>query len=69
MTDSLHCNISSHCTLCPTSPVSGRNWARVRIGDPHSTTPRVAVCPVHDIAGPVAALSPSLRAAMERDSA
>lgn len=70
MIDDLTCNTSAHCSLCPpVTEMAGRNWFRVRIGDPHSVTPRIAVCPLHDTAGPVAALPDPLRRAMERYSA
>ena len=52
------CNHTSHCELC--SP-GMRNYERAHIGDEHSTTPRIAVCPRHDIAGPVGALPVVLR--------
>lgn len=56
-------NTTSHCNLC--SPDT-RNYVRMHIGDEHSATPRVAVCPVHDVAGPVEALPLSLRPALPR---
>lgn len=61
MSDDLLCNISAHCAMCPPLPQGERNWARKRVGDPHSPTPRIAVCPIHDIAGPLDLLPDSLR--------
>lgn len=63
MSDRLSCNTSSHCDLCTPGQ---RNWRRVRIGDDNDPGPRVAVCPVHDVAGPVDLLPESLRVALDR---
>lgn len=63
MNEQQQCNISSHCDLCTPGT---RNYVRVRIGDPNDCGPRVAVCPVHDVAGPVEALPPSMRTALDR---
>lgn len=62
MTDRLHVNHSTHCELCQSGPGAG-NRMRVQIGDLGGQR-RLAVCPVHDIAGPVAALPDSLRRAL-----
>lgn len=57
MKDDLRVNRTSHCDLC--SP-GVRNYVRAHLGEP-GDCPRLAVCPVHDVAGPVAALPDSMR--------
>jgi hypothetical protein len=59
MTYPLRANHTSHCELC--SP-GVRNYVRTHIGDPNDCGPRLAICAVHDIAGPVEALPSVLRA-------
>ena len=60
MTDRLHVNRTSLCGLCWQQ--LGRGETRVRLGDTEDGDgPRLAICPVHDIAGPVEALPDSLR--------
>ncbi len=54
MSDRLRVNHTSHCNLC--SP-GMRNYVRVHVGDDHALGPRIAVCAVHDLGGPVEALS------------
>lgn len=59
-------NHTSHCDLCTPGL---RNYVRVHIGDTQSTSPRVAVCPVHDVAGPLGALPIALQIATGARSA
>ena len=56
------CNHSSHCEMC--SP-GVRNYVRVHVGDPMSEQVRIAVCAVHDIAGPVDLLPEIMRLVTE----
>lgn len=58
MRDDLRVNHTSHCDLCLPGV---RNYARTHIGSEHSPSPRVAVCPAHDVAGPPELLPPVLR--------
>lgn len=58
MSDRLRVNHTSHCDLCTPGV---RNYVRVHVGDPNDCGPRVAVCPVHDLDGPVEALSGEMR--------
>ena len=57
MSSDLEVNHSSHCDMC--SP-GMRNWKRMHLGSPGPDGWRVAICPVHDVAGPVELLPPSL---------
>ena len=59
--DRLRVNHTSHCALC--SP-EVRVMVRVHVGDEHSPGPRIAVCPVHDVAGPLEALPTEMRRAV-----
>jgi hypothetical protein len=59
MSDDLSVNTTSHCDLC--SP-GMRNWQRHHVGP--GPGPRVAVCPVHDIAGPPELLPDPFRVAL-----
>lgn len=58
-------NGTTHCSMCPT--VHASNSARTFVGRDPSLTwdPKaIAVCPVHDVAGPVAMLPDPLRVAL-----
>ena len=62
MSDFLRVNHTSHCELC--SP-GVRNCLRAHVGDPNDCGPRVAVCAVHDVAGPVDLLPETMRLVTE----
>lgn len=56
-----HLNVTSHCTMCAAERRGRhdvRNYNRTHLGD---GSPRIAVCPTHDVAGPPAAYPPGLR--------
>lgn len=62
MTDSLRCNQTLHCELCSpnaSAPNIMRVFARALPGEEGG--PRLAICPVHDVAGSVELLPTSIR--------
>lgn len=57
----LKLNRTSHCTMCAEDTRASwdrRNQMRVRLGGPS----RIAICLTHDVAGPVSAYPPGIRA-------
>jgi hypothetical protein len=66
MSDDPRVKRTRHCSMCPATLPTGRNMARVRLDDEEGVAPRITVCPIHDVAGPVEALPLSLRPALPR---